>query len=323
MSYAWTAYSTSFASAPIQAGGMINTLGSNVTSGLGSISLSVMDPTTGAHTDYTTTLFDGPQSLTNLATDGANIYVAYRDIYPRDWFSSWAIGGGYPFTANLIGSVYDNHGLVVDTVTGTAVVTGGTNSHVTPAAANYFLPATALTYATFAGTGELGYAIRAGANVYSVLVGTTDLLELDPTTLALVATHTLPAAGSGFQIGWDGTYLYIAAAATGTIVWDVGAGTGVLVGATALENHFYSTNLGLVVTHDGSGNIYSMPAGGGSLTTIGNADTITGTIGQNLSGFCDGFSSDLWANCTNGGGSPAFFNIVYAPASGNPMRLLL
>jgi hypothetical protein len=304
----WKAFTGGLDSVPILAGGNIVTVITDVSSGLGSITLSVMTPA-GVDSQYASTLIDGPQSVSNLITDGINIYVAYRDIYPRDWFSYWDLAT-YTFNANLIGSVYYNNGLVL-TASNKAVVIGGDHYGSTPSMANYTLPATPISYNNFAYSAPFGHGVLVGGSVWTVLVGTTTLAELDPVGLNIIATYTLPAAAAGYQIGYDGAYLYIAAAGTGIIVWDIGSSSGAVFGSGTYENAYYSANQSQVFTHDSSDNIYTMPAGGGSLTNVGNTLAITGVAGQNVNGFCDGpAGNDLWANCYN---NPQAFNIVYTP----------
>ena len=49
--------------------------------------------------------------------------------------------------------------------------------------------------------------------------------------------------------------------------------------------------------------------GGGALTLIGNANTITGGTAMTVEGFCDGPTNDLWASVSGS----AEWNIVYTP----------
>jgi hypothetical protein len=253
-------------------------------------------------------------------TDGVNIYATYRDLYPRDWLSYWTISG-LALTSNQIGLLWWCNGFA--RVGGTAVVTGGDHSPAIPSASNFNLPSTPNNYNNYPSySGQLGFAIYDGTWIWAVNLGSANIFRLHPSTLA-ETVYTLPASvGSGSeQLGFDGTYLYIS---TGSdiIVWDVATATGTLVGAslTAPGPCYYSANLGLIVVADNDAtagaNIYTMPLGGGSLTLIGNATSITTNLNPvSAIGFCDGpAGNDLWASVADSS-SGGTWNLVWRPST--------
>jgi hypothetical protein len=318
---AWTPYSGAIASIPILAGGLIWTAGGYATSGTGEIYVGTMT-TTGTVGGASTTLADGPQSMSNLMTDGTNVYVAYRDIYPRSWLSYWDIAT-VTFNANQHNYLQNFEGLVL-TPGDTAVATGGDHGG-SPEANYYALPNTDTNQVDFAPTsGIFGFAVFDGTYVWSPILNSDQLAALDPSTLA-IAYYTMPDSVSSntTQIGFDGTNLYISMEHGGILVWDVSTASGSVSGSTITTHCWYSTNLNLVFVSDeagGGSNIYVMTPGGGSLTNIGNATTITGTTGSaEVNGFCDGpGTNDVWANMEDGSTA---WNVQYKP--GASMQLVM
>jgi hypothetical protein len=325
----WTPYASadSSSSVPILAGGLINTVGATPSS----LYLVTMAPdgTLGGDTESG----QNSQSTSNLIEDGTNIYVTYRDVYPREWVSSWQIGP-LTFTPNLVGGPYYRPGFVVTTGGNTAMVTGGEHGTPEPSVATYDLPAMAQTgYNDYpAYTGAFGFAVFAAAAVYTVLIGTNNLFKIDPATL-VETVFNLPNVVSFFaQLGFDGRYIYISDGTT-IVIWDTSDDTDSTAGSVGPSHCYWSANLDAVAIAEnvaGGANFYLMPAGGGALSpSIGNANTIvTPLIGPPTSdvfssGLCDGpGGDDLWTSVQEST-TPQCFNLVYVETSGNPMRLLL
>lgn len=322
----WSFFPCSVANVPTLAGGLIDVCGFAGTPGSAIIFIQTMTTTgaVGGNTFGTpeNPVSSGPDSI----TDGTNVYIFYRSNYPRNWLFYWPISSISSPVGNVVGSLWNINGLCLTTGGDTAVATGGDNSNI-PAAQALSLPASATNYTNYpAYTGQLGNCVFDGTSVWSVLVGTDDLFQIDPSTLAetvytLPSTVTFPA-----QIGFDGRYLYIGTSA-GVIVWDTTTNTGAIFGTTGPTHCYYSHNLGLVLLGEnvaGGANFYTMTRGGAAPVAIGNAPAIVSESAPvYANGFCDGpGGNDLWVN-VGAGGSGQTWNLRYRPSGGNPQRLLV
>ena len=306
----WRAYTSSVASIPTLANGQINTVGYGFFPN-GSVTIQTMTTSGSASTASQNTLPESPQfPALNLISDGTNIYGQYVSNYPRTWWYEWTIPGLVYSTPGPVGSIFRLGGYV--SLGGSSAIVVGRDNANHPAVQSLTLPSTSVNYNNFPGyTGTLGYPVYDGTSVWVVLTGTANLFQIDPSTLS-ATVHTMPTTlSSPYQIATDGTYVYISADSGGIIVWDIGGASGSVVGSTVTEHCWYSANFGLVFTADtaSGNNIYTMPTGGGSLTNIGNADTITGGTAMTVEGFCDGPTNDLWASVSGS----AEWNIVYTP----------
>lgn len=322
--YAWKAYG-----APASSGNIPVLVGSLIVTVSGftfpaSMTLSTMTPN-GVLGGAVST--QGPGPRTPVIADANNIYVAYRDIFPRDWITYWS-RSGYAETDNLNGTIFNPIGFVRTAGAG-AVVTGSDRSPNYPSAANYTLPNTAITYQNYpAYTGSLGYAVFDGTWVWAALIGSAIIFKIDPTTLA-ETVYTLPAATNGSQAAFDGRYIYLNTN-TDIVIWDTVGLSGVLAGVslTAGGACYYSANLNeIFVADNGSagGNVYTMPVGGGALTLIGNAGTVTADVNtMEVLGFCDGpRGNDVWASVTEAVAGSDTYNMVWRPANPNPLIMMV
>jgi len=318
----WNSYVApgSSGSIPLLAGGLINTVnGAPLPSYLAIYTMTTAGVTGGASQG------ESPQSISNLITDGVNIYVAFRDTYPRDWTSYWSVSGLTYSGANLNGAVFNSLGFV--RCGGTlAMVVGGDRTPNYPSVETLNLPSTAVNYNNFTSyTGNLSSPHYDGSSVWANIDGTTHIFQINPSTL-IETVHTLPAVASGYQTGYDGTYIYLSTGSD-VIVWDVASATGTLAGVSLAGAGpiYYSANLGLVVVCEniaGGTNFYTMRVGGGPLTLIGNANTITASVGINVYaiGMCDGPTTDLWAS-VHDVSSSSTWNIVWKPPAVNTMKI--
>lgn len=324
----WTPYvlstPTALVTYPVLAGGFITNVEYVENPGTfdGSISFLQMNPSTGGVGDTFTTVGAAPNTAAaNLITDGINVYWAFNTIAPSGNLAWWPLSSP---AFNNAGIISDKPDSLVSTGGSTGVILSESGSNPS---ASYFnaLPATSGAYNSFGSySNHFTQGAFDGSSVWSPLNGSTTLLELNPSAVT-VSASTMPAATAGNnQIGYDGSYLYIAANGGGVIVWDIGGGSGSVVGSTSFNHCYYSVNLGLVILADTSGNIYTMSSGGGSPTLIGNAVTITGTSGSAfIFGFCDGPSGDLWATVVCPGDNN--FNIQYTltPFGADSIQMIL
>lgn len=254
-------------------------------------------------------------NVTNLATDGTYVYSHFKNNYPRISFYSVAISG-YAVGSNGPYSVQFSQVGAVKTGS-TVTTTGGNYAFTAPTAYEWNIPGlTPDTAIQYSGSAELGFNIYNGTYVFSNEVGTSTLFRILPSSLAST-TYTLPTTTPSVpaQIGYDGSNLYIPASGGGIIVWNIAGASGSTYGSTVCTHCYYSTNFSLVLCSDSSGNTYTMPAGGGVLTNIGNLSTLSGTS-QILSGFGDGASGYVWATGYVSYGSQwAFYYTAAAPAT--------
>ena len=232
--------------------------------------------------------------LSNLVEKSANIYVATEDNYPNVISWQWPVSAGGP-TGYLLAHNTGVGPYGLASTPAAAVTTG----NFPPAGdvgelVQYTLPGTLLNLNSL--TTALGRNVFDGTSIWSPVLGTDVVMSINPSTLS-GTPYTLSANASSdpYQIGFDGQYLYISADGGGILVFDTLALTGVLVGSAATTHCYYSFNLGLVLVSDSSGTIYTMPAGGGSLTAVADASTVTGEADTGIWGFGDGPSGSIWA----------------------------
>ena len=234
-----------------------------------------------------------------LCTDGTYIYCRTRTLYPQNWVQQLSVSG-HVSTYGSYGSGSDGY---IDSIVigGTMYSFGGSSGGSIAVIQTDTVPTpTAGTRYTFTGSTFSGFAYD-GTNFWCVMGGTTTLLKINKSTFA-GTTYTLPVAAAGYstsqaiygvQIGYDGTHLYIPALSGGVIVWNISGGTGTNYNSgTTFTQAFYSTNQSVVFLTDGA-NTWTMPAGGGSLTSIGNLSTILGYTAVSK-GFCDGLAGVVW-----------------------------
>jgi YVTN family beta-propeller protein len=247
----WRPYPNTIASTPLLAGGLINTFDYATFPGSG-VNIQTMT-TTG--TVGGNSINPGPEAPqfggANLITDGTDIYGTYISNYPRNWFYYWSIGP-LAYTTNLIGVLFRVSGLVYAPPVGTALSLGVDSGDI-PAAQSIFLPSTSVAYANYPGySGAFGAGVFDGTDVWTPVLGSAHLFQINPVTLA-ETVHTMPAnvPSALYQIGFDGRYVYISGATGGVIVWDTTTNTGTVVDPMTITGHiYYSANIGLVVTHD-------------------------------------------------------------------------
>jgi hypothetical protein len=308
----WIPYEGGHGGIPILVGDKIVTTGGYAAGGPGAIYISTM-ATDGTDSGDTETLADGPQSLTNPISDGSNVYVAYRDEYPRNWLSYWTISG-LVFNANQHAQANPFNGLTLcDDGIAMALGSGIAGfSSSAPGVNTYTLPNSDLSGgADDSFSSPFSFGIFDGTYVWSVVLSTDTLYRITPNPIG-GATFTMPdTVSNNDQIAFDGTYVYLSLDGGGIYVFDVTTHTGTTHGSTVTTHCWYSANLGKIVVADSSANIYTMPLGGGALTLIGNADTILSDSGSGVQGFCDGPGDhDLWATFANGTDR---WNAVYTP----------
>lgn len=300
--------------------------------GTDGVCFTVQTPGGGAPSPF----FVGPsanstQEVSNLITDGTNVFVTQATNFPHALLVKVVIAT--KAGANVLDGSNYSPGLVN---AGAYAIATGSNVAISNAQVNQWnLPAG--SYSTFnnlgAGLGTFGGAVWDGAIVWTPLMNTNEIYAVNPSTLtgpSYTLAGTLPGTAAIYQIGFDGRFIYMAAAGGGVIIFDTVAHTSSVVGATLVQNCYYSANLGAVVVDDSARNIYTMPAGSGSsgvLTPIGNKDTITGNTiiagggPGSISGFGDGPNHTLWGS---GSQSANGFSFLFSTTkSGNPIRLLL
>ena len=255
-------------------------------------------------------IYNNPAEPTNatgqLVTDGTYVYTNVHTLYPRVWACKAAISG-HAVTINFLsggGSQYE--GLVL---AGTSFVAVGGNG----TGGGYYK--VTLSTLNLASSGSLtgltqnaGYSVTDGTNLWAVTPGASTLVKLNLSTL-VTTTYTLPTAAFGAsnntaqmgQLGYDGSNIYICAASGGIIVWNIAGASGTVYGSTALRSCYYSSNQSTVVAGDNTtGVVYTMPAGGGTITSIGNLATILSRPNVNIKGFCDGGAGVVWVMGNDG-----------------------
>ena len=263
---------------------------------------SVQTPGGGAPSQFNSYAWpNGSNKISNLVTDGTYMSVAGSDNFPANFFQSVVIST-QALAAHYFNNPDDGFRGAVRIGSKTYVVGGDT----TPTPTIYeFTTATAtvVNANSFGSGGDMGCPVYDGSVVWAAVGGTTTMYAIDPSTLSAVGTYTLAANAMSVtglliapQTGFDGRYIYLAADAGGVIVFDTTTNTSSVVGSTPVVNCFYSNNMGEVYLDDTSQNIYTMPAGGGSLTNVGNKNTITGETILNSGGFGDGPGGSVWAS---------------------------
>jgi hypothetical protein len=294
------------------------------------VDFALQTPGGGAPTKFSAGLTGNIiENCSNLVTDGTYVAVALSNSYPRSGalvidIATHAETGGSDTTTSFYGTI----GAVA--VGSTIYAFGGNTNY--PESWQWPMPAATLanlnTYTN--GAPALGCPCEDGTNFWAPQMGTTTLYEVPIATFGANTFTPRTMAGAaltgGPQTGFDGRFFYLACAAGGVIIFDTANPTspGVVVNAaTSVVNCYYSANLNKVVLDDTAGNIYTMApgAGGGALTNIGNANTITGEAVTN-EGFGDGPHAQLWASAHN---PASTHNYLYSfpGVTGQPIRLLV
>jgi hypothetical protein len=256
---------------------------------------------------------------TNLVTDGTNVYGACSVTSAGRFWSIWSISGLTMTTSSLPNGF--NAGVAL-TTSGHAVLAASQGSSGPPETEGVTLPGTVASPVQYTSyTHEFsGNPIYDGTYIWVPLNGTTTLLQITAASPSTYVPHTMPgsAAGTvGIQNGFDGRYLYIpysGTAGAGICVWDTTTNTGATyatVASVTMKCCYFSANTTLVYLADDAGNIYTMAAGGGTPTLIGNVVTLGAAPLSNCFGFCDGpAGNDVWATSVS-------YNFKWVPATVN------
>lgn len=267
--------------------------------------------------------FDSGYGQSPVITDGTDMYVTMTDTYPRNWAYQWSTSltqiatvqmsydaiGGLVYVGAMYGSTYVG-----------AIATGATFGGALLAQIMNVGTLSA-GISSSSGSGFLGFSVYDGAWVWAA--SGTSIYQIYPPTLTMTS-WTLPGTYTGgqAQIGRNGSLIYIPCT-TGVVVWDTSTATGTLHSSAQMWNCFYSANLGKVIVSDNAGNVYTMPASGGSLTLLVNLMSVTGTTSLLQSWFGDGLAGSLWvANASlPGSGEPSFI-FKYTLSTNNIVMLL-
>ena len=317
------AFDRGIASLPVLAGSNMYALAGNSTGTGRSLvqctSSGVLTGVSGASTGTT-------NGFSQVATDGTYLYDAVKDNNPSTETEKWLIGS--PWTRTQLVGFGQIGGTVV--VGGLLVMPMGDRVHTAS------VPALTVNdnhlYAD-AGTPLMHAPIYDGsARVWTPIGGTTIMRSFVASALGTTSTYAVSSTLASFgsyggtptcpQTGFDGQYIYCVASAGGIVVFDTVGHTSSTFGSTVLIGCYYSNNMGQVYAADSAGNLYTMPAGGGSLTSAGSILTIIEPVPtQVFAGFVDDAAGHIWCTAATTGANQGYWWMT--PGASNAIVMLL